>query len=85
MQLRCPNEVGGDIWIWSTRRGLKRKFYWTTQTMVTKGILPFKEKSPRYNWESNPGPHDQKLWPLDHEARQWSVQIINLVFAELKY
>jgi hypothetical protein len=21
-QLRCPDEVDGDIWIWSTRRGL---------------------------------------------------------------
>jgi hypothetical protein len=45
-QLRCPDEVDGDIWIWSTRRGLKPKFYWTTQTMVTIGIFPFKEKSP---------------------------------------
>jgi hypothetical protein len=26
-QLRSPNEVDGDIWIWSTRRGLKPKFY----------------------------------------------------------
>jgi hypothetical protein len=26
-QLRCPGEVVGDIWIWSTRRGLKPKFY----------------------------------------------------------
>jgi hypothetical protein len=25
--LRCPDEVGGDIWIWSTRRDLKPKFY----------------------------------------------------------
>jgi hypothetical protein len=24
-QLRCPDEVDGDIWIWSTRRGLKPK------------------------------------------------------------
>jgi hypothetical protein len=27
VQLRCSNEVDGDIWIWSTRRGLKPKFY----------------------------------------------------------
>jgi hypothetical protein len=27
VQLRCPNEVDGDIWIWSTRRDLKTKFY----------------------------------------------------------
>jgi hypothetical protein len=58
-QLRCPNEVDGDIWIWSTRRGLKPKFYETTQTMVTMEIFPFKEKSPWQNRESNPGPHDQ--------------------------
>jgi hypothetical protein len=45
-QLLCPDEVDGDIWLWSTRRGLKPKFYWTTQTMVTMGIIPFKEKSP---------------------------------------
>jgi hypothetical protein len=45
-RLRCPDEVDGDIWIWSTRRGLKPKFYQTTQTMVTMGIFPFKEKSP---------------------------------------
>jgi hypothetical protein len=44
-QLRCPDEVDGDIWIWSTRRGLKTKFYYTTQNMVTMGIFPFKDKS----------------------------------------
>jgi hypothetical protein len=26
-RLRCPDEVDGDIWIWSTRRVLKPKFY----------------------------------------------------------
>jgi hypothetical protein len=31
----------------------------TTQTMVARGIFPFKEKSPWQNRESNPGPHDQ--------------------------
>jgi hypothetical protein len=29
-----------------------------TQTTVTMGIFPFKEKSPRQNRESNHGPHD---------------------------
>jgi hypothetical protein len=57
-QLRCPNEVDGLIWILSTRRGLKPKFYLTTQTMVTMGIFPFKEKFPWQNRESNPVPHD---------------------------
>jgi hypothetical protein len=56
-QLRCPREVDGDIWIWSTRRGLKPKFYYAT--MVTMGIFPFKKKSTWYNRESNPEPHDQ--------------------------
>jgi hypothetical protein len=45
-QLRCPDEVDGDIWILITGRGLKPKFYWTTQTVVAKVIFPFKEKSP---------------------------------------
>jgi hypothetical protein len=31
----------------------------STQTMVARGILSFKEKSPWQNRESNPGPHDQ--------------------------
>jgi hypothetical protein len=26
-QLRCPNEVDDDLWIWSTRRGLNPKLY----------------------------------------------------------
>jgi hypothetical protein len=56
-QLRCPDEVDGDTW--STRMDLKPKFYYTTQTMVTMGIFPFKEKSTWQNRESNPGPHDQ--------------------------
>jgi hypothetical protein len=58
-QLRCPSEVDGDIWIWSTRRGLKPKFYWTNQTVVTMGIFPFKETYPWQNRESNPEPNDQ--------------------------
>ena len=39
-RLRYPDEVYGDIWIWSTRRGLKPKFYYTTQTMAEPGIEP---------------------------------------------
>jgi hypothetical protein len=45
-QLRYPDEVDGNIWIRSTRRGLKPKFYERTQTMVTMEIFPFNEKSP---------------------------------------
>jgi len=44
-QLRCPNDVSGDIGVCSARRALKPKFYQPTQTMVTAGILPFRENS----------------------------------------
>jgi hypothetical protein len=57
-QLRFPDVVDGDIWIWSTMKGIKPKFYWTTQSMVTVGNFPFKEKLPWQNRESNQGPHD---------------------------
>jgi hypothetical protein len=70
-QLRCPDEVDGDTWIWSTWRGLKPKFYWTTQTMVTMGILPYQGKIPMVESGFEPGSSwfsSQKLWPLDHEA-----------------
>jgi hypothetical protein len=68
--LRCPDEVDGDIWIWSTRKGLKPKF--------TKLPRPW---SPRGSSPSRKNPHgrtgnltwnlmisSQKLLPLDHEA-----------------
>jgi hypothetical protein len=45
-RLRCPDELDGDIWIWSTGRGLKLTLYWTTQTMVIMGNFPFNEKPP---------------------------------------
>jgi len=44
-QLRCPNDVSGDIGRCSARRVLKPKFYQPNQTMVTTGILPFRENS----------------------------------------
>ena len=44
-QLRCPDDVSGDIGGCSVRRALKHKFYQPTQNMVTAGILPFKENS----------------------------------------
>jgi len=37
--------VSGDIGGCSARRALKPKFYQPTQTMVTAGILPFRENS----------------------------------------
>ena len=44
-QLRFPDDVSGDIGGCSARRALKPKFYQPTQTMVTAGILPFRENS----------------------------------------
>jgi len=41
-QLRCPNDVSGDIGGCSAKRALKPKFYQPTQTT---GILPFRENS----------------------------------------
>jgi hypothetical protein len=73
-QLRCPDDVDCDIWIWSTSRGLKPKFYQTTQTMATMGIFPFKKKPSRQNRESNPGPHDQYSETLTTRPRGWSYQ-----------
>jgi hypothetical protein len=36
-------------------------------------VLPFKEKSPWQNRESNPGPHDQLSETLTTRPRGWSV------------
>jgi len=47
VQLRCPDDVSGDIGGYSARSALKPKFYQPTQTMVTVGILPFRENSHR--------------------------------------
>ena len=44
-QLRCPDDVDGDIGGCSARRTLKHKFYQPTQIMVTGGTLPFRENS----------------------------------------
>jgi len=70
VQLCCPNDVSGDIGGCSARRALKHKFYQPTQTMVTAGILPFRENS-----HGRAGNRTQDLmissqrdWPLDHEA-----------------
>jgi hypothetical protein len=69
-QLRCPDEGGGDVWTWSTRRGLN-----LSSTKLPRPWSP---------WESSPSrkyPHGragtrtralmisiQKLWSLDNEA-----------------
>jgi len=43
-QLRCPDDVSGDIGRCSVRRALKPKLYQPTQTMVTAGI-PFRKNT----------------------------------------
>ena len=69
-QLRCPDDVGGDIGGCSARRALKPKFYQPTQTMVTAWILPFRENSHGRagNRTRDLVINSQRLWPLDHEA-----------------
>ena len=62
--------VSGDRGGRSARSSLKPKFYWSTQTMVTAGIFPFKENSHgragNRTWDLMIS--SQRLWPLDHEA-----------------
>jgi len=79
-QLRCSDDVSGDIGGWSTRRALKLKFYQPTQTMVTAGILTFRENSHGRagNRTRDLVISSQRHWPLDHEddrtvAMQWEV------------
>ena len=69
-QLRCPDDVSCDIGGCSARRALKPKFYQPTQTMVTAGILPFKENSHGRAGNRTRGLiiSSQRLLPLDHEA-----------------
>ena len=69
-RLRCPDGVSGDRGGCSARRGLKPKFHWSTQTIVTVGIFPFKENS--HGRAGNPTWYlmisSQRPWSLDHEA-----------------
>jgi len=69
-QLRCPDDVSGDIGVCSARTALKPKFYQPTQTMVTAGILSFRENSHGRagNRTRDLVISSQRLWPLDHEA-----------------
>ena len=57
-RLRCPDDVSGDMQEDEIPGGSLSLNLLTTQTMVTTGISPCKEKFPWYNRESNPGPHD---------------------------
>ena len=56
-RLRCPDYVSGDMQEDEIKGGALSLNLLTTQTMVTTGIFPCKEKFPWYNRESNPGPH----------------------------
>jgi hypothetical protein len=69
-QFRCPDEVDGDMWIWSTRRGLN-----LSSTKLPRPWSPWESSHSRKNPHGNTGNRtrdltirSQKLWPLDHEA-----------------
>ena len=74
-RLRCPDDVSGDIGGCSARRALKTKFYQPTQTMVTMGILPFRENS-----QGRTGNRTRDLMissqTLTTRSRGWSRKII---------
>jgi hypothetical protein len=67
-QLRCPDQVDGDIWIWSTRRVL-------SSTKLPRPWSPWESSPSRKNPHCRVGNRtrdlmisSQKLWRLDHEA-----------------
>jgi hypothetical protein len=69
-QLCCPDEVDGDIWIWSTKRALN-----LSSTTLPKLWSPWKSFPSRTNLHGRTGNRtrdliisSRKLWPLDHEA-----------------
>jgi hypothetical protein len=69
-QLRCPDEMEGDIWIWSTRRGLN-----LSSTKLPNPWSPWDSSPSRKNPHGRTGNRtgdvmisSQKLWPPDHEA-----------------
>jgi len=69
-QLRCSDDVSGDVGGCSARRIIKPRFYQPTQTMVTAGILPFREYSHGIagNRTRDLMISSQRLWALDLEA-----------------
>jgi hypothetical protein len=67
---RSPDEVDGDLWIWSTRRGLNLR-----STKLPTPWSPWKSSPSMKNRHRRAGNRTrdlmisiQKLWPLDHEA-----------------
>ena len=57
-RLRHPDDVSRDMHEDEILGGALSLNLLTTQTMVTTGIFPCKEKFPLKNQESNPEPHD---------------------------
>jgi hypothetical protein len=71
--LRCPDEVDGDIWIWSAGRGLN-----LISTKLPKPWSPWESSPSRKNPHGKTGTRirelmisSQKLWPLDHGGSQF--------------
>jgi hypothetical protein len=72
-QLRCPDEVDGDMW--STRRGLN-----LSPTKLSRPWSPW-ESSPSSKYSHNRAGNrtrdlmisSQKLWPLDHVGKCGSI------------
>jgi hypothetical protein len=69
-QLRCPDEVDGDIRIWSTGRGLN-----LSSTKLPRPWSPWESSLLKKNSLGRVRNRtldlmisSQKLWPLDHEA-----------------
>jgi hypothetical protein len=66
-QLRCPDEVDGDMWILSTRRGLNLSYTKPPWPCSPWESFPSRKNS-HGNWTRDLMVSSQKLWPLDHEA-----------------
>jgi hypothetical protein len=69
-QLRCPNDLSGDIWAWGARRGLKAKVYKLPRPRPPWGSSPIRENS--YGRTGNRTrdlmSSRQESWPPGHEA-----------------
>jgi hypothetical protein len=72
-QLRCPDEVDGDVWIlsiWSIRRGLN-----LSSTKLTRPWSPWESSPPRKNTHGRAGNRTWDLMissPLTTRPRGWS-------------
>jgi hypothetical protein len=70
VRLRCPDEVDGDTWIWSTSRGLNLNCT-NYPDDGHDGDPPLSGKNPHgraWNLTRDLMISSQKRWPLDHEA-----------------